>query len=313
MKYAIFLPLLLPVLLGCNNDHQPAKTSAPEASAASPADSLRARLAAYIHTKQADIGVAIRGLEGGDTISVNGNRYYTLMSVAKFPQALLLLHLIDEGRISMAEPLHFGPADLKQRTGSTLRKDHPGESFDLMIPEALRYSIGQSDNVTSNKIFEIEGGPEAVTRYVQAMGIPDVRIMTDYGHMGLDSAHRNAATPVAMAQLLEKFYQGGLLSDSSRALLWQTMVAATSGPDRLKGQLPAGTIVGHKTGTSNTDQRTGITDAFNDIGIVRLPSGAHFAIAVFVVDSREPAEMNAEIIAHICKEAWGYFVAKGKP
>jgi beta-lactamase class A len=73
---------------------------------------LRRELAEFISTKQADIGVAIKGLEDGDTVSVHGNQFYTLMSVAKFPQALLLLHLVDAGKVNMAKPLHFTAADL---------------------------------------------------------------------------------------------------------------------------------------------------------------------------------------------------------
>jgi beta-lactamase class A len=179
-----------------------------------------------------------------------------------------------------------------------------------LIPEALRYSIGQSDNITSNKIFDVEGGPTAVNNYVRDAGISNMIILTDYAHMGSDSQQRNRATPVALVQLLEKFYKTSLLSDSSKNLLWRLMVESTSGPDRLKGQLPAGTVVAHKTGTAGTDDSTGITEAFNDVGIVQLPNGKHFAIAVFVANSRQSSSENAAVVAHICKKSWDYFVAK---
>lgn len=305
MKNYLILSFLL--LLAACRDHTPNDTKAPAApAAAAPIDSLRERLTAYISGRQADIGIAIRGMESGDTLSIHGDRFYPLMSVAKFPQALLLLHLVDEGKISLSKPLHFSAADLEQRTGSSIRKDHPESAFDLSIPEVLRYAIGQSDNITANKIFEVEGGPAAVASYVHSNGIQDVKILTDYAHMAPDSMHQNWGTPLAMVQLLTLFHQRRLLSDSAHSLLWKAMVEGPSGPDRLKGQLPAGTVVAHKTGTSGTDS-TGVTEATNDIGIVRLPDGRHFAIAVFVARSKEPAAKNAEIIAHICKEAWDYF------
>jgi beta-lactamase class A len=80
------------------------------------------------------------------------------------------------------------------------------------------------------------------------------------------------------------------------------MAESTPGAKRLKGQLPAGTIVAHKTGTSGT--QNGITAATNDIGIITLPNGKHLAIAVFVSDSPADETAREEVIAKIAKAAW---------
>jgi beta-lactamase class A len=180
-----------------------------------------------------------------------------------------------------------------------------------MIPELLKYAIGQSDNITAVKMFTVEGGPSAVNTYVHEKGISEISIVTDYAHMGEDSLHRNWGSPWAIVQLLAKFQKEHLLSDSSYALLWKTMVEGPSGANRLKGKLPTGTVVAHKTGTSGTNDSTGITAAINDAGIVVLPNGKHYAIAVFVANSKEPEADNAGIIADISKLVWDYFVGKG--
>ena len=80
-----------------------------------------------------------------------------------------------------------------------------------------------------------------------------------------------------------------------------------TGKNRLKGQLPEGTVVAHKTGSSGTNKTTGITAAVNDIGIVFLPNGEHFFISVFVSNSKEDFDTNEKIIADISKAAWDYF------
>ena len=297
------------MLISCGSDRQPQDPPAKQTAATRKATGeLRDQLAEYLSTKKADVGIAIVALEDGDTVSVNGDKFYSLMSVAKFPQALLLLHQIEASGRSLDTPIVFTPADLTVRTGSTLRKDHPGASITLPLREALRYSIGQSDNITSNKFFEIEGGPSAVESYVHGLGIRDVSIVTDYRHLGQDAAHDNTGTPWAMVRLLEKFYRHQLIKDSAQALLWKLMVESTSGPDRLKGEL-GNAEVAHKTGTSGVDS-TGAISATNDIGIVTLPDGRHFAIAVFVANSRETPEETAAIIAHLCKTAWDYFATQ---
>jgi beta-lactamase class A len=89
------------------------------------------------------------------------------------------------------------------------------------------------------------------------------------------------------------------------------MSGTSTGKGRIRGQLPEGTPVAHKTGTSDTNKQ-GITAAINDIGIVTLPDGRHFAIGIFVSNSKENEATNEKIIADITKLAWDYFVNKPK-
>ena len=46
--------------------------------------------------------------------------------------------------------------------------------------------------------------------------------------------------------------------------------------------------------------------ADNDIGIVRLPDGRSYSIAVFVKDSREDDRTNAAVIARISRLVYDY-------
>ena len=85
------------------------------------------------------------------------------------------------------------------------------------------------------------------------------------------------------------------------------MVKASSGPNKIKGLLPKGTIVAHKTGSSGANA-AGVTAASNDIGVVTLPNGKHFAIAVFVSMTKESEQATDRIIAECSKAAWDYLL-----
>jgi beta-lactamase class A len=61
-----------------------------------------------------------------------------------------------------------------------------------------------------------------------------------------------------------------------------------------------------KTGSFDTDGN-GMTVATNDIGIITLPNGRHFAIAVFIFDSYEKNEVNEKIIVEISRMVWYFF------
>lgn len=128
--------------------------------------------------------------------------------------------------------------------------------------------------------------------------------------------YENWATPEAAVALLEVLWTaaGGYASDEAKAsartmssdlskehadLLIGFMNDTPTGPNRLKGMLPAGTIVAHKTGTGGT--RNGITSATNDVGIITLPNGKHVAIAVFVGDSSADEATRESVIAKTAK------------
>ena len=122
--------------------------------------------------------------------------------------------------------------------------------------------------------------------------------------MALDgkAQYRNHATPEAAVALLSLLQEGRGLSAASREMLLADLTAVETGPRRLKGRMPEGTPVAHKTGTSGT--HGGLTRATNDIGIITLPDGRHLAVAVFVMDSRAAESAREGAIAAIARAAW---------
>ena len=82
--------------------------------------------------------------------------------------------------------------------------------------------------------------------------------------------------------------------------LWQTMIDTETGANKLKGMLPAKTVVGHKTGSSDRNADS-MKTADNDAGLVILPDGRKYYIATFIMDSYETDEDNADIIARISR------------
>ncbi|MNK90636.1 Extended-spectrum beta-lactamase PER-1 precursor [compost metagenome] len=124
-----------------------------------------------------------------------------------------------------------------------------------------------------------------------------------------DKQFLNWSTPKEMNRILQTYYvnKNNLLSMPMYDFLWTTMKSTNTGLKQLKGQLPDQTVVAHKTGSSGTNKKTGITAALNDVGVVLLPSGEYFVISVFVTHSKENQETNERIISDIAKAAWDFF------
>ena len=86
----------------------------------------------------------------------------------------------------------------------------------------------------------------------------------------------------------------------------EIMLGTKTGMNKLVEQLPKNTPVAHKTGASGKYDNN-LTVAENDMGIVTLPNGKHYAIAVFVNNSAETDVVNCKIISDISKIVWDYF------
>jgi len=251
------------------------------------------------------IGVAVINLKTRDTLTVNGNDKFPMQSVFKFPLAVAVLNEVDKGKLSLDQKIHINKADLLPNTWSPLREKYPNGNVDVTIDELLTSTVAWSDNNGCDILFRLLGGPKMVDHYIHSLGVDGIAIVAteEEMHAEWNVQFRNYSSPYAMAKLLAKFYQDSVLSQKSRDYLWQIMVNTTTGAKRLKGKLPAGTIIGHKTGSSGTNEQ-GITAATNDAGIVILPNNTPVVITVFVSDSDAEEKVREEIIADFAKVVW---------
>jgi beta-lactamase class A len=116
---------------------------------------------------------------------------------------------------------------------------------------------------------------------------------------------RDTGTPNGTVQLLARLFRGEPLFESSTALLIKTLKAATTFPTRLKGLLPPGTIVAHKTGSAGPVN--GLAAATNDSGVIFLRDGRQLAVSVYLKASTLDDAARDSIIARIARAAFDYY------
>jgi beta-lactamase class A len=296
ISYRSFLPILLGCLVFEANGQgmQPGKAFA---------DSL------------ASIGASSGGQSGIDVMDIEGNKGYTIhghdqfpmLSVFKFPIALYFLDQADKRKLFLDETLTIKKEDWKKMFSPMLNK-YKENTIRVSIRDLLIAIIQVSDNVACDVLLARIGGPPIVNAYVHAIGITEINISVTETQMAADpkKLYDNWCTPAAMNALLQFFYQGHLLSPANTALLLDWMTGVTTGPHRIKGLLPANTVVAHKTGTSNTST-DGLTTATNDVGIITLPNGHHLCLSVFIMDSRADEATREGAIARIARLAFYTF------
>jgi len=228
-----------------------------------------------------------------------------MQSVFKLPVAVMALRLVELGKFSRDQRLRFLPSDrILPHTHSPLQDKYPDGNVDIPLRELLRLEISESDNVAADIVLRSVGGPAIVNDYIQSLGVQGFHLEDDEQGLARDVAvqYRNWFEPAGAVQLLRRISDDSPLTAKHTRMLLQWMQDASTGAKRIKGELPAGTIVMHKTGSSGT--RDGVTFATNDVGLITLPDGRRLAIAIFVTDSKADDDARDAVIARIAEAVY---------
>ncbi|KQR91481.1 class A beta-lactamase [Chryseobacterium sp. Leaf180] len=255
-----------------------------------------------LYDKKATVAVSVLGFEKEYSFDKNGDAKLPLLSVFKFHIAATVLHLVDEGELALDQKVILTDAEMIPDTWSPIREKFPKGDVELTLAELLEYTVAQSDNNGCDKLLKLIGGTETVQKFMDSKGVKDFQIKVNEEAMQQDrkNMYENFSSTKSAVRLLKSFYENKIISRKSTEFLMNTMLSTSTGANKLKGWLPKNVRVAHKTGSSGKDNE-GLTIAENDMGIVTLPNGKHYAIAVLISDSTETAEVNCGIIADISK------------
>jgi beta-lactamase class A len=166
----------------------------------------------------------------------------------------------------------------------------------------LEFSIVRSDNTSSDKMLELVGGPEAVTRRMRALGLQHIEVRASVQEfIKSKDAHPNTGAPADLARLLVMLQKGEVLAPPQLEVLLGFMGRALTGTRRLRAGPPAGTPVADKTGSGPSTT--------NDVGLVTLPGdGGHLALAVLLDGSKLAGEKQEDLIAEAARAAYDAYV-----
>jgi beta-lactamase class A len=285
----------------------PASSQARADSSAWRADSLEHVFGAIAERLGGDLGVVAIHLETGRRAAWNEERRLPMASVYKLPIAVEVLRRVDHGILSLADSMTIEPRDFVGGA-NPLARTAGGRPVTATIGRLLAYMVSESDNTATDALLRAVGGPAVVEDRMRALGIGAIDVSRYEAEMfaeargssGPDPTDlRNTATPAALAELLALVHEGEGLTAESRQLLLHLLTATSVGPARIKGLLPPGGAVAHKTGTFGP--------VTNDVGIVTLPDGTHLAIAVLVRAPGTSLVAREQTVALIARAAYEAF------
>jgi beta-lactamase class A len=258
------------------------------------------------------VGASALHLTSGQRASLCGDERFPMASVCKLPIALHTLATVDEGKLSRTADIEVLPQDVVTNVSEVAERWPKQKRFPL--DELLQLMVAHSDNTAVETLYRITGGGTAITARLRGWRIDGIRIDRTERQCNRDADAsmprfiadpRDTATPDATVQLLARLFGGKLLAASSTARAIEMLQATTTYPGRIKGLLPAGVVVAHKTGTTGT--RNGLNGGTNDVGVIAMPRGAgQLAVAVYVKGSTRELEAREKVIARIAKAAFDF-------
>ncbi|WP_428277048.1 class A beta-lactamase [Candidatus Palauibacter sp.] len=283
------------------------------------------------------VGVGAVHIETGRAVWFNEDERFPMASTYKVPIAVQLLSRVDRGEITLADMVELEPGDIHPGSGTISNLfDDPGVA--LSLRNLLELMLLISDNSATDLTLTAAGGPDAVNARMSELNVdglsvnrPTSVLIGDYsgvetpadGRISMaefreragevSASEREAAreafstdpqdtsTPRAMAHLLAMTWAGKALGSKNTEVFKDVMLRVQTGTGRIKGVLPPGTPVGHKTGT--------IGGTTNDVGYIYLPDDAgHVITVVFVKDSERPVPAREATIAQISRAIYDYFL-----
>jgi beta-lactamase class A len=203
-----------------------------------------------------------------------------MQSIFKLPLVLTILHQVGQEKFSLDQPIRFLREDrIRPRPYSPLQDKYPDADVDVSLETLMQMTVAVSDNTAADILLRLVGGPKLVNDYIASLGITGFHLQDGERALHRDTPlqYRNWFEPQGAVQLLRKISDHSPLTVEHTGLLLDWMRPSTQ-TGRLDGDLPHGTSVAHKSGTS--DVNSGIAHAANDIGLIALPGGRQLVIAV---------------------------------
>jgi beta-lactamase class A len=276
------------------------------------------------------LGVALKYLETGEEIVINGDILFPFASVFKVPVIVTLYWRVEEGKIGLEEKVPM--TAFSRVPGSGVLKDlTPGLMLSVRDYRSLMMLI--SDNTAADMIVDLVG-KDNVNDFMHKLWLEKTNITTcreilfELGGLAnvpnedrtieryklemkqMSSSRpriepistRGVTTPKEMLGLLEKICRAQAVSRSSCDEIIDLMKLCQTGENRIRKYLPSDLVkIAHKTGT--------VRGVVNDTAII-YPNGREpYILCCFTKGLLENKE-GEEAIANVSKIAYDYYIEK---
>lgn len=245
--------------------------------------------------KDLSMQMMVVDLDSGAYVQIGANQPIAAASTIKTPILVAFFQDVDAGKIKLDEPLEM-TADVKVGEAGDFQFLPTGTKISALATATQMIMI--SDNTATNMIIKRLGGFTALNQRFKSWGLNNIVVNNQLP----DLEGTNTISTQDMVTLLAMLDKGKLIEPRSRDRFMDIMRRPVTNTLLPKGIDEDARII-HKTGD--------IRSAVGDAGIVDMPNGKRYAIAVMVKRPDNDQRAN-ELIRQISRATYDYFLAGGK-
>lgn len=298
---------------------------------------LRGALVVIAQRFPGDVGVYVHHIESGMGTGVDEDTPYGMASTYKVPILVELMTRVDDGDLSLYDRVEVEAED--QHIGSGLLSTLWAPGIEMSLHNMATFMIILSDNSATDMLID-RLGADQITDRMRSLGFQNIRVDRTtleliLNYQGVEYApvanatlqeinqHRRENRPDAtdilavreafydgdrdkasardMTELLVMISEGTAVSRGSSEVIMEILSRTQTGANRLRGLLPPGYSIAHKTGT--------IGRIVNDVGVITMPGDlGRFAISVFTLGNEADTELGEHTIAEMARTAYDFFL-----
>lgn len=235
-------------------------------------------------------GIFIADLDTGNYVDINGNNSLPSASTIKLPILVAFFQDVEAGKIKLDEPLEMTKEMIAGGSGD-MRSKPVGSKFTAL--EVADKMMTISDNTATNMLIARLGGMDALNQRFRTWGLTT----TTLNNKLADIQGTNTTSPRELVQVMGMVSKGQLVSGRTREQILDIMRRNQRRHLLPKG-LGQGARIANKTGY--------IGAMLGDVGLVELPSGKRYIVAVMVQRPRNDPRADT-LITSVSRSAYQYF------
>ena len=265
---------------------------------------LRAKLQEAVSGFNGNIGIYVKNLRTGRTVSINADTIFPTASIVKVPILLGIMDKIQRGELQYDSSLTYKDSLLYEGS-DILGSFKSGEK--ILLKKVIMLMLTTSDNTASLWLQSLAGKGTRINEILDSLGLKSTRVnsrtpgrennRTQYGW--------GQTTPAEMGTILEKIYRNEIFSAAACERMMRCLGRNYWDEDEAISQIPPTIEVFSKNGCVNASR--------SEVLLVNAPHNPYI-FCIFTKNNKDISwthENEAWAMARrISKLLWEYFEPK---
>ncbi len=267
---------------------------------------LQAKLAETIKGFNGDIGIYVKNLRTGKTVSINSDSIFPTASIVKVPILLGIMNKIQNGELKYDQEIIYKDSLLYEGS-DILGSFKSGEK--ILLKKVMMLMLTTSDNTASLWLQSLAGNGIRINEILDSLGLVNTRVnsrtpgreanRTQYGW--------GQTSPFEMGAIFEKIYKNEIISPAACERMMRCLGRNYWDEDEAISQIPPTIEVFSKNGCVNASR--------SEVLLVNAPNNPYI-FCIFTKNNKDVSwthENEAWTIArNISATLWRYFEPKAK-